>query len=71
MAKKEKDKKTGTVLEALPNAQFKVELEDGREIIAHLSGKMRMYKIRVLPGDEVTVEMSEYDKEKGRIVYRD
>ncbi|MFW6283705.1 MAG: translation initiation factor IF-1, partial [Minisyncoccales bacterium] len=52
-------------------AQFRVELEDGQEIIAHLSGKMRMYKIRVLPGDEVTVEMSEYDKEKGRIVYRE
>lgn len=71
MVKKEKDKKNGTVLEALPNAQFRVELEDGQEIIAHLSGKMRMYKIRVLPGDEVTVEMSEYDKEKGRIIYRE
>ncbi len=71
MVKKEKIKKTGTVLEALPNAQFRVELEDEQEIIAHLSGKMRMYKIRVLPGDEVTVEMSEYDKEKGRIIYRE
>ena len=60
----------GVVLEALPNTQFKVELEDGREILAHLAGKMRLYRIRVMPGDKVKLEMSEYDDTKGRIVYR-
>lgn len=61
----------GTVTEALPNTKFRVELdEDGREIIAHLSGKMRMYRIRVMPGDEVKIEMTPYDDSKGRIVYR-
>lgn len=60
----------GTVTEALPDTQFRVELEDGRTILAHLSGKMRMYHIRVMPGDQVEVEMTPYDDSKGRIVYR-
>lgn len=62
--------KTGQVIEALPSTHFKVVLDDGGEIIAHLAGKLRMYRIKVLPGDRVTVEMSPYDKTKGRIVYR-
>lgn len=60
----------GTVLETLPNAMFKVELENGHEILAHVSGKIRMNYIRILPGDKVTVEMSPYDLDKGRITYR-
>ena len=60
----------GVVIEALPNTQFKVELEDGREILAHLAGKMRLHRIRVMPGDNVTVELTEYDENKGRIKYR-
>jgi translation initiation factor IF-1 len=61
---------TGTVLETLPNAMFKVELENGHVILAHISGKMRMYYIKILPGDTVTVEMTPYDLTKGRITYR-
>ena len=61
---------TGTVLETLPNAMFKVELENGHVILAHISGKMRMYYIRILPGDTVTVQMTPYDLSKGRITYR-
>ncbi|MCD6402303.1 translation initiation factor IF-1 [bacterium] len=68
--KKGVSKEKGTVLEALPNATFKVKLDDGREILAHLSGKMRIYRIKVLPGDRVTVEMTPYDDKRGRIVYR-
>ena len=60
----------GEVIELLPNANFKVALENGHGILAHLAGKMRMYKIRILPGDKVTVEMSPYDMSKGRITYR-
>lgn len=60
----------GHVLETLPNAMFKVELENGHEILAHVSGKIRMNYIRILPGDKVTVEMSPYDLDKGRITYR-
>lgn len=60
----------GTVLEPLPNAMFKVELENGHEILAHISGKIRMNYIRILPGDKVTVELSPYDLSKGRITYR-
>ena len=60
----------GVVREALPNAMFRVELENGHRILAHVSGKMRMHFIRILPGDKVTVEMSPYDLTKGRIVYR-
>lgn len=70
MAKKEVIRKEGTVVESLPNTTFKVELDDGDEILAHLSGKMRRYYIRISPGDRVKVEMSPYDDEKGRIVYR-
>lgn len=60
----------GEVLESLPAATFKVQLENGHEILAHLSGKMRMYKIRLLPGDKVKVQMTPYDLTKGRITYR-
>ena len=60
----------GTVLEALPNAMFKVQLENGHEILAHISGKLRMHYIRILPGDKVTVEISPYDLTKGRITWR-
>ena len=60
----------GTILEALPNAQFKVELSNGHEILAHISGKLRMNFIRILPGDKVTVEMSPYDLTTGRITWR-
>ena len=60
----------GTIVEALPGTQFRVELENGHEIIAYLSGKMRKYYIRVLLGDQVTVEMSPYDLTRGRITYR-
>lgn len=60
----------GTVVESLPNAMFTVELENGHEILAHISGKMRMHYIRILPGDRVTVELSPYDLSRGRITYR-
>ncbi len=60
----------GTVLEALPNATFQVELQNGHKILAHISGKLRMNFIRILPGDKVTVEMSPYDLTKGRITWR-
>ena len=63
-------KKEGRVIEALPNAFFKVVLSDGKEIMGFLSGKMRMNRITILPGDKVSLEMSPYDTEKGRIVYR-
>ena len=63
-------RKTGTVLEALPSVHFRVKLDGGEEIIAHLAGKLRIYRIKVLPGDQVTVEMTPYDKKRGRIVYR-
>lgn len=68
---KEVEEVEGVVQEVLPNTTFKVELEDGREIIAHLSGKMRQNYIKVLPGDKVTCEMTPYDDEKGRIIYRE
>jgi translation initiation factor IF-1 len=61
----------GTVLEKLPNAMFQVKLENGLEILAHISGKLRMNYIRILPGDKVTIEMSPYDLTKGRIIWRD
>lgn len=60
----------GVVKEVLPNTMFRVELENGHEILAHISGKMRMHFIKILPGDKVTVEISPYDLSKGRIVYR-
>lgn len=70
MAKQKAIRQDGEVLEALPNAQFRVRLENGHEILGLLSGKMRMYYIKILPGDKVTVELSPYDLSKGRIVYR-
>lgn len=70
MAKEEAITIDGTVMEPLPNAMFKVELENGHKVLAHISGKMRMHYIRILPGDKVTVELSPYDLSKGRITYR-
>ncbi len=70
MAKEEAIEVMATVLEALPNAVFKVELENGHEVLAHISGKMRKHFIRILPGDKVLVELSPYDLTRGRIVYR-
>lgn len=60
----------GKVLETLPNAMFRVELPNGHKVLAHISGKMRMYYIKILPGDTVTVELSQYDLTRGRITYR-
>lgn len=70
MAKREAIRVEAIVKEALPNAVFRVALENGHEILAHVSGKMRMHFIRILPGDEVTVEISPYDLTKGRIILR-
>ena len=70
MAKEEPIKVEGTVLETLPNAMFKVELENKHQVLAHISGKMRMHFIKILPGDMVTVELSPYDLSRGRITYR-
>ena len=70
MAKDDVIEVEGIILETLPNAMFKVELENGHEILAHVSGKIRMNYIRILPADKVTVEMSPYDLTKGRITYR-
>ncbi|NOZ22128.1 MAG: translation initiation factor IF-1 [Planctomycetes bacterium] len=70
MAKEEPIRVEATVKESLPNAMFRVVLENGHEVMAHVSGKMRMNFIRILPGDTVTIEMSPYDLTKGRIVYR-
>lgn len=66
----EKERQEGQVIEALPNTTFKVKLSNGKEILAHLSGKMRLHYIRILAGDKVTVEVSPYDDKRGRIVYR-
>jgi translation initiation factor IF-1 len=70
LAKEESIQVEGTVVEALPNAMFRVELENGHRVLAHVSGKMRMHFIKILPGDKVTVELSPYDLSRGRIVYR-
>ena len=70
MPKEEAIEVQGTILENLPNAMFKVELENGQTILAYVSGKMRMHFIKILPGDKVTVELSPYDLSKGRITYR-
>ena len=70
MAKEEGIQVEGTVVESLPNATFRVQLENGHKLLAHISGKMRMHFIKILPGDKVTVEMSPYDLSRGRIVYR-
>lgn len=70
MAKEEPIEVEGTVVEPLPNAMFRVKLENGHTVLAHISGKMRMHYIRILSGDKVTVELSPYDLNRGRIVYR-
>lgn len=70
MAKEASIQVEGTIMETLPNAMFKVELENGHKVLAHVSGKMRMHFIRILPGDKVTVELSPYDLTRGRITYR-
>lgn len=70
MAKEDIIEVTGKVIEALPSGEFKVELENKHTVIAHVSGKIRMYNIRILPGDTVTMELSPYDLTRGRITYR-
>ncbi|MEQ8303189.1 MAG: translation initiation factor IF-1 [Cytophagales bacterium] len=70
MAKQASIEQDGTIVEALSNAMFRVELENGHQVVAHISGKMRMHYIKILPGDKVKLEMSPYDLSKGRIVYR-
>src|ERR671914_806775 len=69
-AKEEGIQVEGTVIEPLPNAMFRVELDNGHRVLAHISGKMRMHYIRILPGDRVLVELSPYDLQRGRVVYR-
>ncbi len=70
MAKESGIQVEGKILETLPNAMFRVELENGHKVLAHVSGKMRMHFIRILPGDKVTVELSPYDLTRGRIIFR-
>lgn len=70
MSKEDAIELEGKVIEPLPNAMFKVELENGHQVMAHISGKMRMHYIKILPGDKVTVELSPYDLDRGRITYR-
>ena len=70
MAKQSSIEQDGTIVEALSNAMFRVQLENGHEVLSHISGKMRMNYIRILPGDKVRLEMSPYDLTKGRIVFR-
>ena len=70
MSKEEAIQVEGTIVEPLPNAMFRVELDNGHRILAHISGKMRMHFIKILPGDKVTVQLSPYDLTRGRIVYR-
>ena len=70
MAKQKSIEQEGKIIEALSNAMFRVELENGHEIVAHISGKMRKFYIKLLPGDKVKLEMSPYDLSKGRITYR-
>ena len=70
MPKKDAIEVEGTVIEPLPNAMFRVELENGHKVLAHISGKMRMHYIRILPGDRVQVELTPYDISRGRITYR-
>ncbi|HEX2098367.1 MAG TPA: translation initiation factor IF-1 [Rubrobacteraceae bacterium] len=70
MAKEDVIEVEGTITEALPNTQFRVELDNGHHVLAHISGKMRMNYIRILPGDKVKVELSPYDLDRGRITYR-
>jgi translation initiation factor IF-1 len=70
MAKKDLIQLEGVIVEALPNATFRVELDNGHKVLAHISGRMRLHWIRILPGDRVTVEFSPYDLSRGRIIYR-
>ena len=70
MAKEDLIEAQGTIIETLPNAMFRVELENGHRILAHISGNMRMHYIKILPGDKVTIELSPYDLTRGRITYR-
>jgi translation initiation factor IF-1 len=70
MSKEEAIRVEGTVLETLPNAMFRVELEGGHRLLAHISGKMRMHYIKIAPGDKVSLELSPYDLSRGRIIYR-
>lgn len=70
MTKEEAIQVEGTILEPLPNAMFRVELENGHKVLAHISGKMRMHFIKILPGDKVTIELSPYDLTRGRIIFR-
>ncbi len=70
MAKEDVIEVQGTIVETLPNAMFRVELENGHRVLAHISGKMRMHYIKILPGDKVTLELSPYDLTRGRITYR-
>ncbi len=70
MAKEEAIEVEGTIIEPLPNAMFRVELENGHKVLAHISGKMRMHYIKILPGDTVTVELSPYDLTRGRVTFR-
>ncbi len=71
MAKEEAIEVEGTIIEPLPNAMFRVELDNGHKVLAHISGKMRMHYIKILPGDRVTVELSPYDLTRGRVTFRD
>ena len=71
MAKEDAIEVMGTVLETLPNAMFRVELENGHKVLAHISGKMRMHYIKILPGDKVKIELSPYDLARGRIIFRE
>ena len=65
------ERKSGQVIEALPSTHFRVKLDGGQELLCHLAGKLRMYRIKILPGDRVTVEITPYDPKRGRIVYRE
>jgi len=65
-----KIRKSGRVIEALPSTNFRVQLEDGKEVLCHLAGKLRIYRIKILTGDKVTVEISPYNENRGRIIYR-
>lgn len=70
MAKEEAIEVEGTIIEPLPNAMFRVELDNGHKVLAHISGKMRMHFIKILPGDRVTLELSPYDLTRGRVIFR-
>ena len=71
MPKEDATEVMGTVLETLPNAMFRVQLENGHKVLAHISGKMRMHYIKILPGDKVKIELSPYDLARGRIIFRE